>query len=383
MCPEKVKTKTTTKKPYWKQPAPQKEHLGRKRKDISFLKAQSDWNSCCRFPDYSFLLFLIQVLMLCIFFVWLFFFSPAQSTIFFLLAWNYFCFLTVSCLESCFLFYPLFCFVLFWQATGVCLYSWLAGSWAPVLLVALAPDAVSLWKTYLSVAELEYCLVDPTSDKVACNSHPDLYMKQVQEDGKLSGIGKKGSDRDWASLCLIALRWSWGLDAQQCHLRPEPCGPHCPQGKVVEAKKKVHFSSGKMEKQSEGAEDCNCSPGVYAGQLELRAGGIHLLAGEGKDRALLGYLVDAAWSALKGKINCSSLLFEKYRSALRLYWGKYVGESVPCDLVPCVHAGSGVCGHSVVVELGLLPAVHMWWVYSRRDRAEKKAFWMPPLTHVC
>lgn len=66
-----------------------------------------------------------------------------------------------------------------------------------------------------------------------------------------------------------------------------------------------------MEKQVEGAEDCNCSPGVYAGQLELRAGGIHLLAGEGKDRALLGYLVDAAWSALKGKINCSSLLFEK------------------------------------------------------------------------
>lgn len=88
-----------------------------------------------------------------------------------------------------------------------------------------------------------------------------------------------------------------------------------------------------MEKQVEGAEDCNCSPGVYAGQLELRAGGIHLLAGEGKDRALLGYLVDAAWSALKGKINCSSLLFEKYCSALRLYWGKYVGESVPCDLV--------------------------------------------------
>lgn len=123
-------------------------------------------------------------------FVW-FFFSPAQSTIFFLLAWNYFCFLTVSCLESCFLFYPLFCFVLFWQATGVCLCSWLAGSWAPVLLVALAPDAVSLWKTYLSVAELGYCSVDPTSAKVAFNSHPDLYMKQVQEDGKLSGIGKK------------------------------------------------------------------------------------------------------------------------------------------------------------------------------------------------
>lgn len=170
-------------------------------------------------------------------FVW-FFFSPAQSTIFFLLAWNYFCFLTVSCLESCFLFYPLFCFVLFWQATGVCLYLWLAGSWAPVLLVALAPDAVSLWKTYFSVAELGYCLVDPTSAKVAFNSHPDLYMKQVQEDGKLSGIGKKSSDRDWASLCLIALRWSWGLDAQQCHLRPEPCGPHCPQGKVVEGKKK-------------------------------------------------------------------------------------------------------------------------------------------------
>lgn len=57
--------------------------------------------------------------------------------------------------------------------------------------MALAPDAVSLWKTYLSVAELGYCSVDPTSAKVAFNSHPDLYMKQVQEDGKLSGIGKK------------------------------------------------------------------------------------------------------------------------------------------------------------------------------------------------
>lgn len=89
----------------------------------------------------------------------------------------------------------------------------------------------------------------------------------------------------------------------------------------------------KVEKQGEGAEDCNCSPGVHAGQLELRAGGVHLLAGGGEDRALLGCLVDAAWAALKGKINCSSLIFEKYCSVLRPHWGKYVGESVPCDLV--------------------------------------------------
>lgn len=152
------------------------------------------------------------------------------------------------------------------------------------------------------------------------------------------------------------------LNCPELELRPSsatsdlsPVAITAPKQRLWKEKSSLHLR--KVEKQGEGAEDCNCSPGVHAGQLELRTGGVHLLAGEGKDRALLGCPVDAVWSALKGKINCSSLLFEKYCSALRLYWGKCVGESFPCDFVLsgrlwCLWSR---CGG----ELGLLPAVHM------------------------
>lgn len=59
--------------------------------------------------------------------------------------------------------------------------------------MALAPDALSLFtpQIYPSVAELRFCLVEPASAEIPFSSHPDLYMKQVQEDEKLSEVGNR------------------------------------------------------------------------------------------------------------------------------------------------------------------------------------------------
>lgn len=130
-----------------------------------------------------------------------FFIFQCSPPSFFLMAWNYFCFLTVTCSENCFLFLYIYTylFFLFWWAAGFVLPCNLR---APVPLVSDAgqpvmhrcgnftemfpyrqhPNSHLTWRGRKEVPwlrRLGCCLVKSASAKVALNSWLELFYEGI------------------------------------------------------------------------------------------------------------------------------------------------------------------------------------------------------------